>query len=79
MTNRMAALANVGIKSGTNVGELRGVLDEAIAGLPEAYRRPVVLCYMEGKTVEEAARLLGCPRAPWRRAWCGPKSSYGAG
>jgi RNA polymerase sigma factor (sigma-70 family) len=29
--------------------------------LPERYRRPVVLCYLEGQTYEEAARTIGCP------------------
>jgi RNA polymerase sigma factor (sigma-70 family) len=41
--------------------DLRPVLDEAINRLPEKYRAPVVLCYLEGKTHREAARQLGCP------------------
>ena len=42
--------------------DLRPLLDDAIAGLPEKYRTLVVLCYLEGRTNAEAAALLGCPR-----------------
>lgn len=42
--------------------DLAAMLDREVAQLPESYRRPVVLCYLEGKTNEEAARLLGCPQ-----------------
>jgi hypothetical protein len=41
--------------------EQRGVLDEEIGRLPKTYREAFVLCHLEGKTNEEAARLLGCP------------------
>jgi RNA polymerase sigma factor (sigma-70 family) len=42
--------------------DLRRVLDEEIARLPRHYREPVVLCHLQGRTNEEAARALGCPR-----------------
>jgi RNA polymerase sigma factor (sigma-70 family) len=43
--------------------ELRRVLDEELGRLSEKYRAPVILCYLEGKTQEQAARELGCPRS----------------
>ncbi|MHC4253726.1 MAG: RNA polymerase sigma factor, partial [Planctomycetota bacterium] len=39
--------------------ETRGVIDEEVRRLPERLRAPLVLCYFEEKTVEEAARDLG--------------------
>jgi RNA polymerase sigma factor (sigma-70 family) len=42
--------------------DLRGLLDEELSRMPERFRAVAVLCYLEGKTVEEAARQLGCPR-----------------
>jgi RNA polymerase sigma factor (sigma-70 family) len=43
-------------------GELRSVLEEEIASLPEKYHTPIVLCYLEGNSYEQAARELGCPK-----------------
>jgi RNA polymerase sigma factor (sigma-70 family) len=42
--------------------EIRQVLDEEIGKLPARFRLPFVLCYLEGKTNEEAAAVLGCPK-----------------
>jgi RNA polymerase sigma factor (sigma-70 family) len=40
--------------------ELRSLIDQEIHRLPEKYRRPVVICYVEGRTHDEAARRLHC-------------------
>ncbi len=52
--------ASVG-DSSLNRAEEAEVLHGEISRLPERYRRPVVLCYLEGLTLEEAARQLGWP------------------
>ena len=41
--------------------ELRPVLHEEVNRLPEKYRTAVVLCYLEGRTNEEAAEMLQWP------------------
>jgi RNA polymerase sigma factor (sigma-70 family) len=41
--------------------DLQPVLDDELNRLPDKYRDPVLLCYVEGKTNEEAARLLRLP------------------
>jgi RNA polymerase sigma factor (sigma-70 family) len=40
--------------------ELRQVLDDELQRLPDRFRAPLVLCYLQGTTREEAAARLGC-------------------
>ncbi len=48
-------------------GEVRGILDEELARLPEANRAPLVLCYLEGRTQDEAATQLQLSKRTLRR------------
>jgi RNA polymerase sigma factor (sigma-70 family) len=47
--------------------ELLAVLDEELTRLPGRHRAPLVLCYLEGKTRDEAAQQLGCPLGTLKR------------
>jgi RNA polymerase sigma factor (sigma-70 family) len=46
---------------GGEVADLGPILFEEIGRLPDKYRIPFVLCYLEGKTNEQAAQQLDCP------------------
>lgn len=43
------------------------VLDTELAKLPEKWRQPLILCYLEGCTQDEASRQLGCSKNTLRR------------
>ncbi len=45
-----------------SLSELRPILDEEVNRLPTKYRLPVLLCYLQGLSTEEAARRLGCAK-----------------
>jgi RNA polymerase sigma factor (sigma-70 family) len=47
--------------------ELLTVLDEELLALPEPIRAPLVLCYLEGATQDEAAKRLGCPCSTFKK------------
>jgi RNA polymerase sigma factor (sigma-70 family) len=42
--------------------DLRPILDEEVSRLPEWCREPLRLCYLDGRTYDEAARVLGCSK-----------------
>ena len=48
------------------IGEQAALLHTEIERLPRAFRLPVVLCYLEGLTVHEAARRLRCSHGTLR-------------
>ncbi|RUL89149.1 RNA polymerase sigma factor [Tautonia sociabilis] len=47
--------------AGPERSEVLAALDDEIARLPEAQRRPIVLCYLSGLTIDQAADRLGIP------------------
>jgi RNA polymerase sigma factor (sigma-70 family) len=47
--------------------ELQTILDEELQHLADKYRQPLLLCYLEGLTQEEAAGQLGWPRGTLKR------------
>ncbi|HET6572286.1 MAG TPA: sigma-70 family RNA polymerase sigma factor [Fimbriiglobus sp.] len=50
--------------------ELRLILDEELCRMPDRDRTLIVLVYLEGRTHDEAARVIGCPLGSmaWRLA-----------
>jgi RNA polymerase sigma factor (sigma-70 family) len=64
---QQAREASAGPPDDVTWGELRGLLDAELAGLPEKWRLPLVLCYLEGRTQDEAAKQLGWSERTLRR------------
>src|SRR5262249_3027237 len=46
--------------------EVQAALHEELNRLPEQYRAPLVLCYLESRTLDEAAKQLGCGKGALR-------------
>lgn len=58
---KKAAMSRIDSSSPEATFETRRIVREELERLPEDYREPVVLCYMEGLTHDEAAKRLGWP------------------
>jgi RNA polymerase sigma factor (sigma-70 family) len=61
LERRVATMPPPQPRDETAWSELRPALDLELSRLPEKYRAPLVLCYLEGKTHAEAAQVLGWP------------------
>jgi RNA polymerase sigma factor (sigma-70 family) len=48
-------------------GELRSALDYELTQLPDKWRQPLILCYLEGRTQDEAAAQLKWSKSTLRR------------
>ena len=57
-----AAMADTDPAAEVVCRELRQLLDEELGRLTQKYRDALVLFYLEGKTTEEVARQLACPK-----------------
>jgi RNA polymerase sigma factor (sigma-70 family) len=56
---RLAARPETSSADETTWREVQAVLHEELGRLAERYREPLVLCYLQGKTLDEAAARLG--------------------
>lgn len=67
MESRAAATHKLHAQSEASWREFCAVLDEELRRLSEAYRAPLILCYLEGQTRDQAARQLGWSLATLKR------------
>lgn len=67
---RQAAACRTEIPAEVSWRDVQLALDEELHRLPAKYRAPLLLCYLEGQTQEEAARQLGSSTGALRgRLW----------
>jgi RNA polymerase sigma factor (sigma-70 family) len=57
--------------------QLRDALDTEISKLPEKHRLPLILCYLEGRSQEEAARQLGWSKSTLLRRLAEAREALG--
>ena len=67
LTEEVPAMNATDPTAGAARQELRTLIDEELRRLPEKYRGPILLCDVQGRTHEEAARQLGYP--PGSMSW----------
>jgi RNA polymerase sigma factor (sigma-70 family) len=58
---RRAAERSLQVKEDPESDDLGRVLHEELDRLPDRFRNPIILCYLEGMTHEQAAERLRCP------------------
>jgi len=61
LVHQSEAMLSTGPEDDRDRFELRPILHDEVGRLPEKYRAPIVLCYFEGRSHEEAARQLEWP------------------
>jgi RNA polymerase sigma factor (sigma-70 family) len=61
ITAMVANLAAPAPSEPIELGELKPILDSELNRLPLQYRAAIVLCYLHGRTHEQAAASIGCP------------------
>jgi RNA polymerase sigma factor (sigma-70 family) len=62
-----ASVPTAAVTEDVGWNELRSILDAELVGLAERWRAPLVLCYLEGLTQDEAAARLGQTKSTFRR------------
>ncbi len=60
-SERTAAERRNPVENAADQDDLAALIHEELNRLPHRYRSAIVLCDLEGRTCEEAARQLGCP------------------
>lgn len=64
---QQASLSKAKVSEEVNWEEVRAALDAELARLPEKWRLPLILCYLESRTQDEAAAHLGWSKNTLRR------------
>jgi RNA polymerase sigma factor (sigma-70 family) len=74
---RRAAVSEILTPDDITWKELRTALDVELRGLPERLRLPLILCYLEGRTQDEAAAQLGWSKSTLFRRLDEARSALG--